>query len=58
MNDLRGQNTVEYILMVAVVLGVLLVFLKPQGTYHQAMENAVLNGTLKQLQKTADEIKF
>jgi uncharacterized protein (UPF0333 family) len=53
----KGQNTIEYILLVVAVLSVLIIFLKPQGRYHHAVENAVLNSTVRQMEALKDELK-
>jgi hypothetical protein len=48
---------VEYILLVTAVLGVFLVFLRPGGDFHKAVNNTVTNGTLDMLKKSND-LKF
>jgi hypothetical protein len=54
----KGQNAIEYILLVVAVLTVLIIFLLPQGQYKSAVENSLLNGAIKQMQHAKDEIKF
>ena len=44
----KGQSTVEYIILVAGVIAALLIFLRPDGPFNNA-----LNGTLSQ---TADKM--
>ena len=37
----KGQSTVEYIVLVAAVIAVLFVFLKPNGTFQNALNGSV-----------------
>ena len=57
-NNRKGQNVMEYILLVAAVLGVFIVFLSPTGKYKKTLENSLFNGTIKQLESVKNEIKF
>ncbi len=41
----KGQSTVEYVILVAAVLTVLLIFLKPNGIFHQAVNGSLSDGT-------------
>ena len=41
----KGQSTVEYILLVAVIMSFLIVFLKPKGVFYKAYNHALGNGT-------------
>jgi hypothetical protein len=41
----KGQSTVEYIILVAVVIAVLIVFLSPGGPFGQAFNTTLLGGT-------------
>jgi hypothetical protein len=41
----KGQSTVEYIILVAAVIGALIVFLKPGGVFQNAYKNALQQGT-------------
>ena len=54
----KGQNTVEYILLVVAVLLVFIVFLSPQGPYKTTVEKILFNTTVNQLQGLSDEIKL
>lgn len=54
----RGQNVIEYILLIVAVLVVFIVFLSPQGVYKRALENTLMNGAVKQIKGFSDQIKF
>ncbi len=41
----KGQSTVEYIVLVAAVLGVILVFLGPSGVFQKAFNSILGTGT-------------
>ena len=41
----KGQSTVEYILLVAAVLGALVIFLKPDGPFAKAYNSALQQGS-------------
>ncbi len=41
----HGQSTVEYIVLVAAVLAGIIVFLKPQGVFHNALNRSLNTGT-------------
>ena len=41
----KGQSTVEYIILVAAVIGALIVFLKPGGVFQVAYNKALAKGT-------------
>ena len=49
LNQLRkkkkGQSTLEYIILVTGVIVVLIVFLKPNGTFDNAFSNTLASGT-------------
>lgn len=44
-NKKKGQSTVEYIILVAAVIGVILLFLGPNGPFEQAFNNTLTTGT-------------
>ena len=58
LNDPRGQNVIEYILLVVAVVVVFIIFLNPQGKYKAAIENKLFDGTVKQLENTRSGIQF
>ena len=58
MRSQKGQNIVEYLLLVVAVLAVMILFLKPQGKYKKAVEHIVLNSTNDKIKNLTDEIKF
>ena len=41
----KGQSTVEYIILVAAVIGALIVFLKPGGVFQNAYNRTLQQGT-------------
>lgn len=41
----KGQSTVEYILLVAAVLGALIIFLRPGGLFQNAFNSTLQTGT-------------
>ena len=41
----NGQSTVEYIILVAAVLGALLIFLGPNGIFPKAFNTVLASGT-------------
>ncbi|HPN88616.1 MAG TPA: class III signal peptide-containing protein [Candidatus Omnitrophota bacterium] len=41
----KGQSTVEYIILVAGVIAVLLIFLRPNGPFHTAFNETLKTGT-------------
>lgn len=41
----KGQSTVEYIILVAAVLAVLIIFLRPGGPFSNTFNSALTNGT-------------
>ena len=45
----QGQNMVEYLLVVAIVVAVLLIFLRPGGRFHQSV-NQILNGPVSEFE--------
>ncbi len=50
----RAQSSVEYIVLVAVVLAALIIFLKPSGFFHRSVEKAI-NQSLNRVSNLADE---
>ncbi len=57
MNN-KGQNVIEYILLVVAVLTVFILFLNPQGSYRQAIDKTVLNGTTTLIENLNNELQF
>ena len=53
----RAQSTFEYILLVAAVIVVLIVFLNPTGIFRNTVERT-LNGTVNQLNDMVNSINF
>ncbi|MCA9401518.1 MAG: class III signal peptide-containing protein [Candidatus Omnitrophica bacterium] len=41
----KGQSTVEYIILVAAVLAVLILFLQPNGPFYRAFNETLTTGT-------------
>jgi competence protein ComGC len=41
----RGQSTLEYMILVAMVIAVLVVFLKPNGIFSNAYNTTLTRGT-------------
>lgn len=41
----KGQSTVEYIILVAAVLAALIIFLRPGGIFHTAVNETFVSGT-------------
>ena len=56
MRNNRGQNAVEYVLLVVAVLTILIIFLSPHGKYKSAVENTLFSGTVNQIQGFSNEI--
>lgn len=54
----RGQNILEHIVLVAMVIVILVIFLNPHGPFAQRMENSVLNAAVSQVSNLSDEIQF
>lgn len=57
MNN-RGQNTVEYLLLVVAIMAVMIAFMSPSGTYQNGLENAMNQATVGAINKINTEIKF
>jgi uncharacterized protein YoxC len=51
----KGQSTVEYILLAAAVIGALVIFLKPGGTFHQTL-NTTLDEVTGEMTDMKDQI--
>ena len=58
LNNSNGQNIIEYVVLVVAVVVVFIIFLNPQGKYKAAIENKLLDGAVKQLENTRNEIQF
>ena len=56
MNN-RGQNVVEYILLITAVVLVFIVLMAPQGRFHKAVETN-LNSLPSAINSLTGEIKF
>ena len=41
----KGQSTVEYIILVAAIIGALVIFLGPSGAFKNAFSNTLERGT-------------
>ena len=57
MRNSNGQNVVEYLLLVAGVLIVAILFLGKNGPFHKGIEG-VLNGTVEQINNLQNEINL
>ena len=59
MRGCKGQNIIEYVLLVAAVIAICIVFLKPQaGNPMYDSVNATLNSIVNQLNNINSQIKF
>ena len=58
MRNNKGQNAVEYVLLVVAVLTVLIVFLNPHGKYKSAVEHMLFSGTVNQIQGFSNQIQL
>ena len=56
MTNNRGQNVIEYILLVAAVLAVFILFFQNGGMFHKTVENSLFDGALKQVKSLNSEI--
>ena len=57
MND-RGQNMVEYLLLVIAVMIVMIALLAPNGAYQQRVANTLESATVGQINKLVNKIQF
>ena len=59
MRDAKGQNIVEYVLFVAAVILVCVIFLRPQagGPMHDSV-NAALSSMVSQINNGTSSIQF
>jgi preprotein translocase subunit SecG len=59
MRDAKGQNIVEYVMLVAAVIVVCVIFLQPRagGPMHDSV-NAVLSGMVNQIDSGTSMIQF
>lgn len=48
MRNNRGQNTIEYVLLIAAVLTVFIYFLAQGGKFQGAIKHSLFDGTIKQ----------
>ncbi len=56
-NKKTGQSTVEYVILVAAVLVVLIIFLKPDGTFSSAFNATLVSGT-NGMEEMANRLQF
>lgn len=54
----KGQNLVEYILLVVAVVIVMIVFLRKNGFYHNSVKGTIESGTLMMLKNAEKEIEI
>ena len=45
LKNKKGQSTLEYVILVTGVIAVLLAFLRPTGTFNNALTNTLTQGT-------------
>lgn len=57
MNNQKAQSTIEYFLLVAGVVGVLIVFLNISGSYRNSVEKTV-NAPVDLIGNAAQKINF
>lgn len=57
MNE-RGQNTVEYLLVVVALMAVMIPFLAPSGVYRNAIQNAMYQSTIVAINQANSQIQF
>ena len=57
VNNRKGQNVVEYILLVVAVVVVCIFFLRQNGPFKSAVEKS-LDTTTQRIDKASSEIKF
>jgi len=54
----RGQSTLEYLVLVAAVIGVLVVFLNPSGGFFSKSYNRTLELGVNGMEKMANRASF
>ncbi len=54
----KGQNVIEYVLLVVAVLIVLILFLQKDGSYHNAIKHGLFDGTVNQISVLSNQIKL
>ncbi len=54
----KGQNVVEYVLLVAATVIIFIFFLSPYSPFKASVEKNIFNGTVKKMKDVAGEIKF
>ena len=57
MKDIKGQNAVEYVLLVVAVLTVLIIFLNPNAKYRASIEHNLFSGSIDQIKGLNKEIQ-
>ena len=58
MNDQKGKNVVEYILLVTAVLTVFILFFNPNGRYRAAMEKGLFTDPVNRIQGLSNELQL
>ncbi len=54
----RGQNVIEYILLVVAVISIFVVFLHPDGPFKKRVERTLYDSTVKHIKGVSSEIQF
>ena len=57
MNE-RGQNTIEYLLVVVALLAVMIPILAPNGVYQNSVNNALEQSTFGAINQANSQIVF
>lgn len=55
--DKKGQNVLEYVLLVAMVIVIIIAFIAPGGSFRQALED-VLDDGVDMIETGTDAINF
>ena len=58
MKKIRGQSTIEYILLVVGVIIILIAFFTTQGKFRNSLEGSLFKGTVQQLQGMNKQIQI
>ena len=56
--NVRGQNVIEYVLLLAAVMVLLILFLSPKAQFRKTLETSLFNGTIKQIENASRRIQF
>ncbi len=54
----KGQNVIEYVLLVTAVVSVCFLFLNLQGRFKNSLEKGILEGTVKQVEGARSQIRL